>query len=238
MISKPLSKYIAYLEGDDYWTDPYKLQRQVDYLEANPTVSCCATRFNTLKGDKSKKVNFPEHNEVLRFNTQSVLSGKWSPTQACTLLFHSKHLRPIPDILKDPSIKAGDWALNVWLSLYGEIHLLPFNTANYRVDSNGIWNSQSDDIKIYYVLSFYVQIMDHIPKSFHKLICSNFKAVLKEYLSLLSDSKNGQDYIKSISILFTLNLSYNNLVIIAKSLINKIFNKVRIIGGHIKNICT
>lgn len=49
-------KYIAYCEGDDYWTDPLKLQKQVDFMEANPDYSVCFHDFK--KHDIRKDVWF------------------------------------------------------------------------------------------------------------------------------------------------------------------------------------
>lgn len=133
-------QYVALCEGDDYWTDPLKLQKQVDFLDAHPECSICFHPVTVKYDDKSQPDSiFPsekmlqgktilEFDDLLKCNfiqTNSVMY-RWR--------FHENPLDLIPD-----GILPGDWFLHLLHAQVGKIGFLPDVMAVYRRHASGIW---------------------------------------------------------------------------------------------------
>jgi glycosyltransferase involved in cell wall biosynthesis len=129
LITTPSSKYIAYFEGDDYWIDPNKLQKQVSFLEKNPGYSICFHDSLMLWDDKSKPPKYfcpPDQKET---STIHDLINTWF-VPSSSIVFRSKYLEPLPDWFR--SIHNGDYALLLLLADKGEIKYFNEIMSIYR----------------------------------------------------------------------------------------------------------
>lgn len=131
------AKYIAMLEGDDYWTDPLKLQKQVDFLEANPEFSMCFHNYYTKKEGLLKEAK-PSPLEVLSLS--DYIKSK-AGIQTLTVLFRND----IKPIIPKELVKSvmGSYFVFIRLAEIGKLKYIDEPMAVYRVHSGGIWSGIS-----------------------------------------------------------------------------------------------
>jgi glycosyltransferase involved in cell wall biosynthesis len=133
--------FVAICEGDDIWTDPHKLSRQLAIMSARPDVSLCisaGTKIdddgNTLPGvlcisNVSRELNLPE-----------LIGEIGGRVPTASLLMRRTALEALPDdIYRHVGI---DYSLQVLLGMYGKVWYDACPSVAYRVSSRGSWTEE------------------------------------------------------------------------------------------------
>lgn len=143
-------KYIAVCEGDDYWCDVNKLQKQISYMEENPDCSLCVHNTEMInENGKSKKVYFNASNRERDYSAEEIIECGGGG------LFHTSSFVMRTDLRvkkpKDFSISdIGDYTLAIYLALNGRVHYIPTVMSKYRVGSVNSWvKKNSSNIQKY-----------------------------------------------------------------------------------------
>ncbi len=134
-IEQAKGKYIALCEGDDYWTDPLKLQKQVDLLEANSNSSLCVHDAWSLN-DTGTLINFIYTVNKTKHTFREVIN-QWFPTGS--IVFKKELLNFNTRIWKE-SI-CGDLPILALMSGNGDFICIPEKMSVYRLHRGGISNT-------------------------------------------------------------------------------------------------
>jgi glycosyltransferase involved in cell wall biosynthesis len=142
-LTKCKGKYIALCEGDDYWTDPNKLQKQVDLLENRLDLSLSAHNAIILKRIDTEEV-FNKTNTTQLFSIEDVILKQWFiPT--CSIVLRNDLLKPLPIWLAQ--VKHGDLSILLLAASKGKIHYDPTTMAVYRKHDGGVSANPNNSVK-------------------------------------------------------------------------------------------
>jgi glycosyltransferase involved in cell wall biosynthesis len=153
MLAAAKGKYIAYLEGDDYWTDRYKLQKQADFMEQNDDYAICFHNSEERYHDSPEQASFLYCNSQTKaINTiEDLCFSNFIPS--CSLFYRNNLFGVFPEWYH--SLKMGDWPLHILNAQYGKIKYIPQVMAVHRLYKGGTWSLQSHKKNIEYILDAY-----------------------------------------------------------------------------------
>lgn len=128
-------RYIALCEGDDYWTDPLKLQRQFDLMEEHPEHSQCWHPVGVVEEGVQRPYPYARSVEIA--DTQDIVKSHFIPT--CSLFFRNGLITTWSKWVN--KVMSMDIALELMLSLYGTAVRIDEVMAAYRQHPGGISKS-------------------------------------------------------------------------------------------------
>ena len=140
LLQRARGEYVAKLDGDDYWTSPAKLRRQVAYLDAHHDCSMCFHNVLWLHEDGSRpSVPYNSDDQPSELGMADLLGA--NPVASCSAVFRREAIHPLPAWFFEQLW--GDWQLNLLASQQGSVRYLPELMAVHLTHPGGMWSRLS-----------------------------------------------------------------------------------------------
>ncbi|MBA8845679.1 glycosyltransferase involved in cell wall biosynthesis [Ochrobactrum sp. RH1CCR137] len=144
------TKYVAILEGDDFWIDPNKLSKQLDILDTHPEVGFCfcgCRVIDELNGVSYRhpNLNFDRHQYI---HIGDILNSNPMATFSCCFYRTDSFQQGAEHSLAG---RGFDWLTNMSIALNSPGMFAPFVGTAYRLHANGTWTGMPKDMQIQYI---------------------------------------------------------------------------------------
>jgi hypothetical protein len=145
------------LEGDDYWTHPDKLQRQVELLEAAPWHAICCHKVQLCSGSSQMTGYSPDNNPKTVSTITDLLRKHFVPT--CSNVFRRALFQKYPEWMC--GLGMADCPLNILIAEHGTIAYIDEVMAVHRLHAGGVWSGRTaryrfrEELKLYECLKSY-----------------------------------------------------------------------------------
>lgn len=174
-------KYISLCDGDDYWIDPLKLQKQFDFMEEHPEFSECFTNsfvLNTLNGEriiaKTQIWDVASTEGLLKHRDDDNI--QMSPGHTSTFFFRNQFIKKYPKWMYGDVMT--DFPLYMLMSKYGQAKFINEVTSVYRHRPDGVSSANYSFIKASKRRIF---VYKHINRDFNYRFYSIINPIIADY---------------------------------------------------------
>jgi glycosyltransferase involved in cell wall biosynthesis len=173
-------EYIAICEGDDYWTDENKLQKQKDFLDIRKDCSMCFSAILLHYEEKDIFVHHHAQSLLQRdaITMEDLIENNCIGNFSCCM-YRTDVVRKLPQGIYDLNFNTDDWIFNMACSQFGKIGFIQEKMSVYRIHSGGVWSGKN----IFEQLDY---ICNHIDVS-NKLFDYKYDALFRKRRMIIED---------------------------------------------------
>lgn len=187
------AEYMALLEGDDYWTSPHKLQKQVDFLDSHPECAYCFHPVLWVYDDNLRESHVEPQNRKPIYRLRDLLEFCFIPTGST--VFRRGLVEEPPDWYY--SLAMGDWPRFVLYAQHGDIGCIDEVMGVYRVHGNGMWSGKGPLERMEAVYEFYRQINAHLGFRYDGIIQDAISRNIEAAIDRIAGIGSDQDLLGS-----------------------------------------
>ena len=170
------TKYVAICEGDDYWIDPLKLQKQFDFMESHPECSMCFHSHQDIYPDGRVVSIAPKENEEFFYPKQIIAIGN-NIIGTNTIFYRNCYLQEEgrPEFWK--TCPVGDIPMRLYFVSKGPVGYINEQMSVYRRNSQGGWTSKRRSLRERTnhhrkIIKTYRLYDDYTNRKYHPIVCS------------------------------------------------------------------
>ena len=160
-------EFIAWLDADDYWTDPEKLKIQVEALKSDPTISMCCHPVRVVMNDGKLKHERSPSLPPGRYGLQDLLHQ--NIVASLSAMFRNGIQRKLPSWYFDLA-PVTDWPIWVLAALSGDILLLDRVMGDYMLTLGSSHSSRGPLFAFKADVRFYERVESILPPKWHRLV--------------------------------------------------------------------
>ena len=181
-------EYVALLDGDDYWTAPHKLQKQVDFLDDNPRYAICFHDAIRMYENGSQRPWLYPGGKKEVYSLADLAAGNFIPT--CSTMFRNRLFSEFPGWYYEVSM--GDWPLHIINAHYGDVGYIDEVMGVYRVHSRSRWSAKSRVDVLNDTINAAERIKLDLSSKYRKITDGSIIRWYLEIIELLSHGKDSQ----------------------------------------------